>query len=296
MTPQQRVATLFAEPEFCPQNYKGETDENGLPHGEGVMKYALRSTAYWLGYADYAVAPKRYEGEWSHGVRSGKGKMIFYADKCQHYSYDGQWVGGLPEGSGVLRVIDERNRESNSPCNFVAGLREGANTTVEFGKTIECEWRSGVKEGAGICTLPSGEKFRGVWNNDNLDLESCDFMEITHSPTLIVTLYQAGFDYNRRVVALVEGSCGEHTICDSLPIIRDNGFNDSEPLIEILGVEDGVVNYRLEAGYSDNNTPIFGTIKAGEHIEHKYTHQGMATIYDEDYDFEVIRSVKIICK
>ena len=33
MTPQERVAVIFAEPEFCAENYKGETDENGLPHG-----------------------------------------------------------------------------------------------------------------------------------------------------------------------------------------------------------------------------------------------------------------------
>ena len=82
----EKVLALFAEPEFCPENYKGETDENGLPHGQGKMKYASKNGCYWLGYADYDVAPKRYEGEWCHGVRSGKGKMVFEAQGCSHYS------------------------------------------------------------------------------------------------------------------------------------------------------------------------------------------------------------------
>lgn len=296
MTPKERVAVIFTTPKFCPENYKGETDENGMPHGLGVMKYEKKTTYSWLWVMDDDIAPKRYEGQWCHGVRCGEGKMSFYSDNSQHYSYTGQWANDLPEGSGSIRVIDKRGKESITSCNLVAGLREGCNTAVEFGKTIECEWKAGVKEGEGVCTMPNGQQFRGVWHNDNLDLDSCAFMEITQSPTLIVTLYHTGFDYNRRVVALVEGSCGEHTICGSLPIIRDNGFNDSELLIEILSIEDGAVNYRLDARYSDKNTPIFGSITAGESVEYINSHKGEATIYDEDYDYEVICSVKIICK
>ena len=163
MTPQERVAAIFTEPDFCPENYKGETDENGLPHGKGTMKYEEKVTFAWFWAMDDSIAPKRYEGQWEHGVRCGEGKMTFYADKSQHYSYTGQWVAGLPEGCGTIRIIDERGKESITPYNLVAGMREGRNTVVEFGKTIECEWKAGVKEGVGICTMPNGQQFRGVW-------------------------------------------------------------------------------------------------------------------------------------
>ena len=289
----EKILTLFAEPQFCSESYKGEVDENGLPHGEGTMKYAPMSTVYWLGYSDYAVAPKLYQGQWCHGVRCGEGKMIFYTSDCQHYSYTGQWAAGLPEGSGAIRIINERGKESITPCHFVAGLREGRNTVVEFGKTIECEWKAGVKEGAGICTMPNGQQFRGVWHNDNLEIEKCDFMESTGSPTLIVTLYFQGFDYRRRVVALVVGSCGEHTIGDSLPILCDKGFKDSEPLIEILGVENGVVEYIVDGIYSDNRAMQVGRVAPGETVKHAYRKKATATIYDEDHDYEIVREIEI---
>lgn len=289
----EKILTLFAEPQFCSENYKGEVDENGLPHGEGTMKYAPKITVYWLGYSDYAVAPKFYQGQWCHGVRCGEGKMTFYTSDCQHYSYTGQWAAGLPEGSGTIRIINERGKESVTPCHFVAGLREGRNTVVEFGKTIECEWKAGVKEGAGICTMPNGQQFRGVWHNDNLEIEKCDFMESTESPTLIVTLYFQGFDYRRRVVALVVGSCGEHTIGDSLPILCDKGFKDSEPLIEILGVENGVVEYIVDGIYSDNRAMQVGRVAPGETVKHAYRKKATATIYDEDHDYEIVREIEI---
>lgn len=289
----EKILTLFAEPQFCSENYKGEVDENGLPHGEGTMKYAPKSTVYWLGYSDYAVAPKLYQGQWCHGVRCGEGKMTFYTSDCQHYSYTGQWAAGLPEGSGTIRIINERGKESITPYHFVAGLREGRNTVVEFGKTIECEWKAGVKEGAGICTMPNGQQFRGVWHSDNLEIEKCDFMESTESPTLIVTLYFQGFDYRRRVVALVVGSCGEHTIGDSLPILCDKGFKDSEPLIEILGVENGVVEYIVDGIYSDNRAMQVGRVAPGETVKHAYRKKATATIYDEDHDYEIVREIEI---
>ena len=147
MTPQERVAVIFAETDFCPENYKGETDENGLPHGKGTMKYEKRVTFAWFWSMDDSIAPKRYEGQWEHGVRCGEGKMTFYADNSQHYSYTGEWVAGLPEGCGVIRIVDKHGKESITPINLVAGMREGRNRVVEFGKTIDCQWVAGYKEG-----------------------------------------------------------------------------------------------------------------------------------------------------
>lgn len=289
----EKVLALFAEPEFCPDNYRGETDENGLPHGQGKMKYASKNGCYWLGYADYDVAPKSYEGQWCHGVRNGKGKMVFAADGCSHYSYDGEWVNGLPEGSGVIRVIPKGCKERIAPCNFVAGLREGLNTIFEFGKIIECECKAGLMEGPGICTLPKGKQFKGVWHNDNLDLDSCDFIEPKQSPKLIVTLEHSGCQYSRRVVALVEARVGVCSITDGLTVLKDDGFKRTEPLVEVLSVENGVVKYRVDGTYSKNNTVQEGTIAPGEKIQLGYSASAKYTIYDEDYEYDIIHKVTI---
>lgn len=289
----EKVLALFAEPEFCPENYRGETDENGLPHGQGKMKYASKGGCYWLGYADYDVAPKRYEGQWCHGVRSGDGKMVFEAQGCNHYSYDGEWVNGLPEGSGVLRVIPEGGKERITPCNFVAGLREGLNTIVEFGKIIECECKAGLMEGPGICTLPNGDKFKGEWHNDNLDLDSCDFIEPKQPPTLIVTLEHRGCQYSRRIVALIEATVGLHTIADGLVVLKDNGFEQAEPLVEVMSVDNGVVKYRVDGTYSESNTVQVGTITPGEKVQHGYSKSAKYTIYDEDYEYDIVYKVTI---
>lgn len=289
----EKVLALFAEPEFCPDNYRGETDENGLPHGQGKMKYASKNGCYWLGYADYDVAPKSYEGQWCHGVRSGKGKMVFAADGCSHYSYDGEWVNGLPEGSGVIRVIPKGCKERIAPCNFVAGLREGLNTIFEFGKIIECECKAGLMEGPGICTLPKGKQFKGVWHNDNLDLDSCDFIEPKQSPKLIVTLEHSGCQYSRRIVALVEARVGVCRITDGLAVLKDDGFKRTEPLVEVLSVENGVVKYRVDGTYSESNTVQEGTIAPGEKVQHGYSKSAKYTIYDEDYEYDIIHKVTI---
>ena len=293
MTPQERVAVIFAETDFCSENYKGETDENGLPHGKGVMKYEKRVTFAWFWLMDDSIAPKRYEGQWEHGVRCGEGKMTFYADNSQHYSYTGEWVAGLPEGCGVIRIVDKHGKESITPINLVAGMREGRNRVVEFGKTIDCQWVAGYKEGEGVCTMPNGQQFRGVWHNDNLDLDSCDFMEPTESPKLIVTLCLQGFDYSRRVVALVGGSCGEHTIGRSLPILCDKGFKEQERLIEILGVENGVVEYIVDGIYSENRAMQVGRVAPGEKVKHAYRKKATATIYDDDHDYEIVNELTI---
>ncbi|MBP3498157.1 MAG: hypothetical protein J6K33_10040 [Alistipes sp.] len=289
----EKVLALFAEPEFCPENYRGETDENGLPHGMGKMKYASNNGCYWLGYADYDVAPKRYEGEWCHGVRSGNGKMVFEASGCSHYSYDGEWVNGLPEGKGVIRVIPNVGKERVLPCNFVAGLREGYNTAVEFGKTIECQWVAGCKEGDGVCTMPNGKKFKGVWHNDNLNLDSCDFVEPKQNPKVIVTLQHHGCQYKRRIVALIEATVGLHTIADALVVLEDKGFKQTEPLVEVLSIENGVVKYRVDGSYSESNTVQVGTIAPAEKVQLGYSKSAKYTIYDEDYEYDIIHKVTI---
>lgn len=51
---------------------------------------------------------KRYEGEWSGGLRSGWGRM-YYPDGS---IYEGQWLENKPNGQGMLRL---RKYPSPSP-------------------------------------------------------------------------------------------------------------------------------------------------------------------------------------
>ena len=177
----EKVLALFAEPEFCPDNYRGETDENGLPHGQGKMKYASKNGCYWLGYADYDVAPKRYEGQWCHGVKSGKGKMLYFVeDMWSSVSYIGDWKDDMPEGTGRLceRFRDVQARTLVDTYSYegdwVAGAREGFGVeNLKDKRTIMCYWVSDIKQGGGLIQTPDGRSIRGIWKDDNLDKSSC---------------------------------------------------------------------------------------------------------------------------
>ena len=72
--------------------------------------------------------------------------------------------------------------------------------------------------------------------------------------------------------------------------------DDEEPLIEILAIEDGVVRYRVDGKYSDDNSPIEGTIAEGQSVEHCSVMEDVVTIYDEDYEHDIVRSIKIFLK
>ena len=148
-------------------------------------------------------------------------------------------------------------------------------------------------EGPGICTLPKGKQFKGVWHNDNLDLDSCDFIEPKQSPKLIVTLEHSGCQYSRRIIALVEARVGVCRIPDGLVVLKDDGFKRTEPLVEVMSVENGVVKYRVDGTYSESNTVQEGTIAPGEKVQLGYSKSAKYTIYDEDYEYDIIHKVTI---
>ena len=149
--------------------YEGETDENGLPHGKGVMYYPKTELKEWCGIK---VAPKCYEGQWCHGVKSGKGKMLYFAeDMWSRVSYTGDWKNDMPEGTGQLcecfidvkkQTLEETYRYEG---DWVAGSREGFGVeTLKDKRTIMCYWVSDRKQGEGLMQRPDGKSFRGVWD------------------------------------------------------------------------------------------------------------------------------------
>ena len=158
--------------------YEGETDENGLPHGQGVMYYPKAELSLWCGFK---VAPKCYVGEWYHGVKSGKGKMFYYTEyKSNRISYTGDWKGDVPEGTGRLcesfrdvqarTLVDRYSYEGD----WVAGVREGFGVeSLKDQTSYAGYWKGGKKYGKGLMQTANGKSFRGIWKDDNLDKSSC---------------------------------------------------------------------------------------------------------------------------
>ena len=67
----------------CNPNYTGDTNEDGLPHGHGVMEFA---------------SGNRYEGQWKDGKMHGQG----IAEYANGDRYEGQQKDGLPHGRSIL--------------------------------------------------------------------------------------------------------------------------------------------------------------------------------------------------
>ena len=275
--------------------YEGETDENGLPHGEGVMYYPKTELKEWCGFK---VAPKCYEGQWCHGVKSGKGKMLYFAeDMWSSVSYTGDWKNDMPEGTGRLcecfidvkkQTLEETYRYEG---DWVAGSREGFGVeTLKDKRTIMCYWVSDIKQGGGLIQTPDGRSFRGVWEKGGLDKSSC-YLE--GEPSLNITVSHSGLDYYRTAMYLIPCKRGSYQFADGVELMSHPGFKDSESLIDILGVEDGVVRYSVGEAYSDNNEPIEGTIAVEQSVQHRSAVEATATIYGDDHDYEIVREIEI---
>ena len=97
--------------------YKGQVNQDGQPHGRGVMDYNLN------GY--YAT----YEGMWENGERSGKGHYYKFSKGggARHsYDYDGEWLHDLQEGKGVETISDERGIHLSTVREvYKGGFKEG---------------------------------------------------------------------------------------------------------------------------------------------------------------------------
>lgn len=158
--------------------YEGETDENGLPHGQGVMYYPKAELSLWCGFK---VAPKCYVGEWYHGVKSGKGQMLYYTEyKSNRISYTGDWKDDMPEGTGrVCKYYRSESKREYIERNcyegdWVAGVREGFGIeSLKDGSNYAGHWKGDKRQGKGLMRTPDGKSFRGVWEDDNLDKSIC---------------------------------------------------------------------------------------------------------------------------
>ena len=131
--------------------YQGDVDSEGRPHGTGLAIYEKNSY---------------YFGEWSHGVRNGKGTWFrFYINQksktnangiYMSHSYSGDWADDLPNGEGaehydvdISKLAPTQGRIlQNVVGPFKDGLYNGdmyANT-VDYTGNVQ-EWDGIAKEG-----------------------------------------------------------------------------------------------------------------------------------------------------
>ncbi len=131
--------------------YTGEVNENGEPHGRGV-----------LDYPDTQNRCKKYEGEFADGLFHGKGIMLYINGR----KYDGDWVKGLRQGKGN----EETPIGDVYVGDFANDKRHGKGyATTHRNETVIGEFEDGrfIK---GTIIKSQNEKFEGEFRNSGVDL------------------------------------------------------------------------------------------------------------------------------
>uniref|UniRef100_A0A7S0QT02 Uncharacterized protein n=1 Tax=Pyramimonas obovata TaxID=1411642 RepID=A0A7S0QT02_9CHLO len=152
-------------------HYVGETDEIGMPNGDGI--------AYFKG-------GHKYEGEFSGGLMDGVG-VYEWVDGI---TYQGQFTKGLLEPSGKYYwpkecatyegAVSNGKKHGQGKLSFTnsdvvyegvweQGCRHGDGKLTynrEGTEYYEGEWRWGYKEGFGKMVYASGNVYEGDWRQD----------------------------------------------------------------------------------------------------------------------------------
>ena len=151
--------------------YEGEVNEQGLPHGSGVMKFKKQAYSQWQ---EYLVSYKRYRGHWKNGVKSGQGKMEYYQNGNGVMEYCGDWENDLPNGKGKLTNYSNVT-DMTYNGEWKDGQRHGfGEYTLSWDKgtfppeRYEGEWKDDKRCGKGICWYGRNKDkmYEGDWLND----------------------------------------------------------------------------------------------------------------------------------
>lgn len=131
--------------------YQGDVDSEGKPHGTGLAIYEKNSY---------------YFGEWSHGMRNGKGTWFrFYINQknktnangiYMSHSYSGDWADDLPNGEGAEHYDVDISKlaptQGRILQNVVGPFKDGLYNGDMFAYTVDYtgnvqEWDGIAKEG-----------------------------------------------------------------------------------------------------------------------------------------------------
>ena len=126
-------------------DYSGEKNAQGQPHGKGIMHYKNGDI---------------YNGEWQNGKRHGIGTMT-----SGSRTYNGQWKNDqFVKASDT--GIDKKHYPDGSDYtgDLVNGKRHGRGTMKFFnGNIYSGEWENDIISGKGTFTYKNGDKYVGEY-------------------------------------------------------------------------------------------------------------------------------------
>jgi hypothetical protein len=156
-TLQKKVAPMLQKVEPTPQKVEGTPQKSDpvrepkpeprevapgvreLTFADGsIYRGAVRGSTLH-GKGEYVAKSFRYEGEWSEGIKQGRG--VYTWDNGDRY--EGTFSGDLPDGTGAYRFGN--------------------------GDAYEGEVRRGVISGRGIYVARNGDRFEGPFTNGKLE-------------------------------------------------------------------------------------------------------------------------------
>ena len=145
------MAVVFGTMESDNDVWHGPRDENGLPHGEGILVMEIGGKAYgtWVhgkqqgyGRVEFDTGTV-YEGDIADDMYNGKGKIVS-ADS----TYEGDWVDDQPHGFGTM--------------------------TDYWGDVYVGEFDQGQYNGQGKLTCADGAIKEGYWEDGELVTATTD--------------------------------------------------------------------------------------------------------------------------
>lgn len=148
--------------------YEGALDNNGKPHGQGILKYDNKAI---------------YEGTFKNGQRDGLGRYTFPNGMI----YEGDWKQDKKQGNGKLTQKNGDYYEGE----FYVNEKNGSGMSV-IGKSVHRgQYRNGKMEGHGVLNFENGNQYEGNFFNNAMHEKGV--MRYKHFGT-----YSGDFCLNRR--------------------------------------------------------------------------------------------------
>ena len=297
--------------------YKGEVDEDGLPHGYGRFEWGDDPKHYHN--HEYTL----YEGEWKHGKYDGYGILMEldkrsnldsrscykgnFKDGEKHgkgleyirgltrvnHNYDeeyilkrGNFVDGKLEGKGeVYSFTPQKGEEILFSDNFINGTARGI-VTIFFknGDMYHGEYNGYSLSGNGKYTMSSGISFEAKFASGAPQTET---VKIINNPTdshfIMITRHIFGWSTDNKFIALFPLKLGKTNISDMSIFSNDAGLSNFS--FNVLNIDKDTITYTVDGFFSKDKKETVGTIKLGETNKHGYSEECSGTMYGDSFSY-----------
>ena len=129
---------------------------------------SLWNNCYGIGYWEgQGTLDGQYTGEFRHGQRHGWGIYEW----TNGNRYEGQWMYNQKQGYGTETSMEKKYEGDYYVGEYKANLFDGKGTyyyvNLKFrGDIYVGQFKKGQKYGEGIYSKPNGERYEGIWEND----------------------------------------------------------------------------------------------------------------------------------